>query len=157
MMSVLIKRKYGYQQPCVANSYDKQTQRTRTFTSDDIGGSTANGCLAIVADENEVWLSAPDETDRRIKNTTFSVYDIRTAQWETIPKPDSNPGPVATALQMDDQRVYYVNCERIVAVNRSTKHVTVFSFDDVSLDQTHKSCINVLRVNSFTPLVNYPF
>jgi hypothetical protein len=146
--SNMIWHAYGYRTPCVASSFDKQTERIRTFTSDDIGGSTANGCLAIVADENEVWLSAPDEKDRRIKNTTFSVYDIHSEQWETIPKPESNPGPFAVSLQMDDQRVYYVNCQRIVAVNRSTKHVTAFSFDDFSFDQTHTSCINVLRVTN---------
>jgi len=139
---------FGYRQPCVVSSFDKQTQHTRTFTSDDIGGSASNGCLAIVADEDEVWLSAPDEKDRRINNTTFSVYDVHTDRWETIPKPEINPGPVAMSLQMDDQRVYYVNCQRIVAVNRSTKRVTDFSFDEISLNQEYTSCINVFRVTN---------
>lgn len=134
----------GYKRACIVGFYDKRTDIARHFTSDEIGGSSQNGCFSIAADSREVWIASPGDGS---PNTTFSVYDIRKGAWDTVEKGKNNPGSYAVSLQMDEERLYYVSCEKIFSVDRKSRRTTAFTLDGPERVDKHRYCITAFKVH----------
>ena len=128
----------GYKKNCSVGYFEKGKKTGRSFDSDEIGIPASSGCAFVVADDDEVWVTAVG-ADRR--NASLAVYDIAGGVWEVLETSKNDIDFSVSPLQMDEERVYYKYCDKLISVNRESRLSKTLSIDgDPGDRQTH--CIH---------------
>lgn len=133
----------GHRKDCALGFHGKRSNAVRRFNSDEIGLPSSNGCSTLAADDDEVWVTS--RANRR--SSTFSIYDIKNDSWELIEKSANGIALNATPLQMDSESVYYNSCEKLVAIDRTSRLAKVLRIDRDDPDNPHTSCISVFKLH----------
>lgn len=134
----------GYKKACSGGFFDKRSKITKHFDSEEIGGSSSNGCSSIVADDREVWITSLDPGGA---GTTFSIYDLNSGEWGTLKKDKDDPGSYAVLLQMDKERIYFTHCAEVLAIDRESKRTTAFTPENPEQVDQRTYCISLFKVH----------
>lgn len=134
----------GYKKACSGGFFDKQSKITKHFDNEEIGGSSANACSSIVADDREAWITSLDPGGA---GTTFSIYDLNSGEWDTLKKDKDDPGSYAVLLQMDSERIYFTKCDNVLAIDRVSKRTTAYTPDGPERVDQRTYCISTFEVH----------
>ena len=121
---------YEKNNSCFIGFYDKNGN-TFSNINNEISVPTTNKCGWIVADDEEVWVTSLS----RKSDSTFHIYNINNKTWESINKSKNNIAVSQSPLQMDDEYIYYYNCEKLISINiksRNASKITIDGFDENS-------------------------
>jgi len=133
----------GKKKTCSVRLFDKKTGNTASFNYKKMGLPASNRCAWIVADDNEVWVTS------RVKrfNTTFSIYNIKNKKWKHIKNSKNNIPLNHSPLQMDNESVYYISCEKLIAINRTTKNASILTTTAFNINPKRHVCISAYKIH----------